>query len=153
MALQAKGLVCFKICSAWKNMINALEVHRPVSVQPGNQRELFRKHWEGARGKPPPHTHTSSGKCQHLSQSLTVGLLEQSNGGDTICIFLLEDNCFTMLPSFLLYNSESLCVYMCPRPLGPPSPPGYPIPLGRHRALSWAPCDGQQLPTSLLFHV
>ena len=56
MALQAKGLVCFKICSAWKNMINALEGHRPVSVQQGNQRKLFRKLQKGARGKPPPST-------------------------------------------------------------------------------------------------
>ena len=36
MTVQAKGPICFnEICSAWKNMINALEVHRLNSLFSG----------------------------------------------------------------------------------------------------------------------
>ena len=34
----------------------------------------------------------------------------------------------------------------------PPTPPPHPTHLGHHRALSWAPCATQQVPTSYLFY-
>ena len=69
--------------------------------------------------------------------------------------FYLEDNCFTVLCYFLLYNSVNQGqVYIYSLPLEPPShsPPSPRPPLGHHRAQSWAPCALQQLPTSYLFH-
>ena len=42
-------------------------------------------------------------------------------------------------------------VHIYPLPLGPPSL--HPAPLSHHRALSWAPCAMQQLPTSYLFYI
>ena len=42
-------------------------------------------------------------------------------------------------------------VYICPLPLEPPSHlPPCPTPLGCHRALGWAPCVTQQIPTGCL---
>ena len=44
-------------------------------------------------------------------------------------------------------------VYVCPLPLEPPSHPIlHPTPLGRPKALSWAPCAVHQLRTSYLFY-
>ena len=46
-----------------------------------------------------------------------------------------------MLCWFLLYNQVNQpYVYTYPLPLGSPSLAPHPIPLGHHRALSWAPC-------------
>ena len=62
--------------------------------------------------------------------------------------FLLEYNCFTMLCSFLLYNTmNQLYVYVHLFPLGPPSHTLRPNSLGDHRTPSWAPCALQQVTT------
>ena len=51
------------------------------------------------------------------------------------------------------YNEvNQLYVYLYPLSLGPSPPPPHPTPLGHHRALSWAPCAIQQVPTSYLFY-
>ena len=47
---------------------------------------------------------------------------------------------------------NQLFIYIHPLPLGDPSRPIHPTPLGHHRALSWAPCVIEQLPTSYLFY-
>ena len=72
-------------------MINALEVHRPVSVQPGNQRELFRKHWEGARGKPPSRpTHTHILREMSAPQSISDSWFARAKqwGGHHLYLFI-----------------------------------------------------------------
>ena len=48
---------------------------------------------------------------------------------------------------------ESVIIYIYPLPLEPPSPPSHPIPLGHHRAPSWAPYTIEQLPTSYLYYI
>ena len=73
-----------------------------------------------------------------------------------VCFFLkLENDCFTMLCWFLPYNNVNqpqVCI--CPLPFELPShPQTQPTPVGCHRALGWAPCALQQLPTSYLFHI
>ena len=50
-----------------------------------------------------------------------------------------------------MHMCVSICVYMHPLPLGPPSH-RHPSPLGRHRALGSAPSARQQLPTGCLSH-
>ena len=45
-------------------------------------------------------------------------------------------------------------VFICPLPFEPPShPPPHPVPLGCHRALGWAPCVTQQIPTGYLAYI
>ena len=65
--------------------------------------------------------------------------------------FLLEYNCFLMFYKFLLYNEVSQ-LYVCIYPLFGPT---FYLPntthLGHHRALSWAPCDLQQVPLTIYF--
>ena len=51
-----------------------------------------------------------------------------------------------MLVSAVQQSESAICIH-----IGPPSPPSHP--LGRHRALSWAPCAILQLPTSYLFYI
>ena len=54
--------------------------------------------------------------------------------------------------SFWLYHKVSqLYVYFIPSLLNFPPTTPHPAPLGHHRALSWAPCAIQDLPTSYLF--
>ena len=68
-------------------------------------------------------------------------------------IFLLGDNCFTILCWFLPYiDTSQPQVYICPLPLAPPSRlPPHPTPLGCHRVLGSAPCVIQQLPISYIW--
>ena len=64
--------------------------------------------------------------------------------------FKLEDNCFTMLCWFLLYNNvNQLYVYICPLPLNPPSlqPPN---PSKSSQSTAELPVT-RQLPTSFSF--
>ena len=45
-------------------------------------------------------------------------------------------------------------VFICPLPFEPLShPPPHPVPLGCHRALGWAPCVTQQIPTGYLVYI
>ena len=49
---------------------------------------------------------------------------------------------------------NKLQVYTCPLPPKSPShPPHHPTTLGCHRALDWAPCVTQQIPTRYLFYI
>ena len=62
----------------------------------------------------------------------------------------LEDNCFTMLCWFLLYNNvNQLYVYICPLPLNPPSPQP-PNPSKSSQSTAELPVT-RQLPTSFSF--
>ena len=69
--------------------------------------------------------------------------------------FKLEDSCFTIVCWFLSHiNMNQTEAYICPLPLEPPSHlPLHPTPLGCQRALVWAPCVIQQVPTGYLFYV
>ena len=59
-----------------------------------------------------------------------------------------ELNCFTLLcQSSVAWSESALCI-----PISPPSSHCLPHPLSHQRALSWAPCVMQQLPTSYLFY-
>ena len=66
--------------------------------------------------------------------------------------FLSEDNCFIMLCLFLPYNQCESAISMHIFPLPWTFLPPHPTPLGPHRALGWAPCVIQKIPTSYLFY-
>ena len=58
-----------------------------------------------------------------------------------------------MLVSAVQQSESTLCIHISfPSWTSLPPPPTYPTPLGHHRALSWAPCAIQQLPTSYFTH-
>ena len=63
-------------------------------------------------------------------------------------------SCFTMLCWLLLYSEwiSYMCTYNSSF-LDLPPTPSHPIPLGHHRALSWAPCAIQQVPLNILHMV
>ena len=68
---------------------------------------------------------------------------------------LLEYNALQCRPSFCctakwICSVYTLCTHISP-PSGASLPAPHPSPPGGHRALSWAPCATQQLPTSSLF--
>ena len=72
-----------------------------------------------------------------MSNKAQVNLVKDYFTASCILYILLEDNCFTMLCSFLLYVSmNQLCVYVWRLPFEPPyhpTPPSHPS-LGHHRA-------------------
>ena len=79
---------------------------------------------------------------------------------DSWCLTSEKEMSFKKLV-LLLYNVVSFCYIQkwissmytyIPSLLGTPNPTPYPSPLGHHRALSWAPCAVQQLPTSCFSH-
>ena len=72
-----------------------------------------------------------------------------------IFLFLLEDNCFTVLGWFLPYTSMNQPqVYVYPLPPNPRSHlPPRPAPLACHRALGWAPCHAAHLHLLSLSHM
>ena len=67
----------------------------------------------------------------------------------------MKDNCFVVLCWFLPnVNMNQPQVYLCPLlPEPPPHLPPHPTSLGGHRALGWAPCVTQQIPTGCLLHM
>ena len=69
--------------------------------------------------------------------------------------FLLEDNCCTRLCWFLPFiNMNQPQVHIGPLPLETPSHlPPHPSPLGCHRAVGWAPCVTEQIPTGDLSYI
>ena len=70
------------------------------------------------------------------------------------CDLATTNSYFTLLCYFLLYNTENLLyVFIYLFPLEPPSHHPHPVPLGRHRALSWAPAELQQPPPSCILQL
>ena len=69
--------------------------------------------------------------------------------------FLLEDNCFTIL-CCLCHTSTCIshrCTYVSSLWNPPAHLPPHPTSLGGHRAVDWAPCVTQKIPTCCLFYI
>ena len=56
-----------------------------------------------------------------------------------------------VLVSAVQWSESAVRIHMSPPSWASLPPPPHPTPLGHHRALSWAPCAIQKLPTSYLF--
>ena len=84
----------------------------------------------------PPQTHDFSASVDMVMRFLSFILLLWCN--IYIFLFLLGDNCFTILCWFLPYiNMNQSQVYIYPLPPEPPTPhlPPHPAPLACHGAL------------------
>ena len=58
-----------------------------------------------------------------------------------------------VLVSEVQWSESAICIHIPPPLTLLPTPLPHPTPLGHRRALSWAPCAIQQLPTSYLFYM
>ena len=81
------------------------------------------------------HTHTSW-HPPDISDSTLVRICYFFN----LNLFLIEDNCFTILCWFLPYINMN-------------QPQDFALPLPLHGALAWAPCITQEIPTGYLFYI
>ena len=83
------------------------------------------------------HTHThTSWHPPDISDSTLVRICYFFN----LNLFLIEDNCFTILCWFLPYINMN-------------QPQDFALPLPLHGALAWAPCITQEIPTGYLFYI
>ena len=94
--------------------------------------------------------------CGILVPQLRTELLSPSLEG-RFCYSLKNwgegDNCFTVLYWFLPYIMNQPQVYIRLLSLESLYFLPHPIPPGSYRALGWAPCVTQQIPTSYLFYI
>ena len=63
----------------------------------------------------------------------------------------MEDNCFTMCFCCTTVWLSCMFTYILSLLSLPPTPTRHPIPLGRHRALIWAPCVYSSFPPAICF--